>query len=113
VILPLALEYVFWEERYPEALVRFGPTVLVESGAGRSAEVWRTRIEEALASTQDALALEARRRDPAAFEVLVAGKTGTGGVYDGWRWLRALLRGEPFRPEHGTGRVRSAPGGSS
>jgi phytoene desaturase len=113
VILPLALEYPFWEERYPEALARFGPAIVVERGADRTAEEWRTGIEQALADTQDALALEARRRDPTAFETLVVGKAGVGGVYDCWRWLRALLRGEPFRPEHGAPDVLPAPGGSS
>ena len=33
VILPLALEYPFWEERHPEALARFGPAIVVERGA--------------------------------------------------------------------------------
>ncbi len=90
-----------------------GLTHVVEAGAGRTVEEWRADIEQSLADTQDALALEARRRDPAAFEVLVGGKAGVGGVYDRWRWLRALWRGEPFRPEHGTPAVLPAPGGPS
>jgi phytoene desaturase len=113
VILPLALEYPFWEERYPEALARFGSPIFVEAGAGRTAEEWRAEIEQSLADAQDALAREARRRDPSAFEVLVGGRAGVGGVYDRWRWLRALWRGEPFRPEHGTAGVLPSPGGSS
>jgi hypothetical protein len=40
-------------------------------------------------------------RDAAQFEVLVGGRAGVGGVYDLWRRLRARLRGEAFRSEHG------------
>ena len=74
VILPLALEYPFWEERRPEALARFGQAIVVERGADRTVEEWRTCIEAALTSTQDALVREAQRRDPAAFQTLVGGK---------------------------------------
>ena len=114
VILPLALEYPFWEERYPEALARFGQAIVVERGADRSVEEWRTCIEEALASAQDALAAEAQRRDPAAFETLVGGKAGVGGVYDCWRSLRARRARRPFpTPSTALTGVLPAPGGSS
>lgn len=111
VILPLALEYPFWEERYPEVLARFGRPIVVGPRADRSVEEWRTCIEEALADTQDALASAAQRRDPAAFDTLVGGKAGIGGIYDWWRWLKACLFGRPFRAEHGEKGVLPAPGG--
>jgi 1-acyl-sn-glycerol-3-phosphate acyltransferase len=113
VILPLAIEYPFWEERYPEALARFGGPIVVERGDERSVEHWRTCIEGALASTQDALASEAQRRDPVAFETLVGGNAGVGGIYDWWRWFRARLLGKDFRTEHGAKRVAPAPGSPS
>lgn len=113
VILPLALEYPFWEERYPEALARFGRAIVVDRGPDRSVEEWRNCISEALARTQDALACEAQVRDPAAFETLVGGKAGVGGIYDWWRWLRARLLGTHFRAEHGPAGVLPAPEGPS
>ncbi|HMF36402.1 MAG TPA: phytoene desaturase family protein [Isosphaeraceae bacterium] len=113
VILPVALEYPFWEERYPEALARFGQAIVVERGADRSVEKWRTCIEGALASTQDALACEAQRRDPAAFETLVGGKAGVGGIYECWQWFRRRRLGTHFRAEHGVTGVLPAPGGPS
>ena len=61
-ILPLALEYPFWEERRPEALARFGQAILIERGTDRTVEQWRTCIEGALTSTQTARFCEARRR---------------------------------------------------
>ncbi len=98
VILPLALEYPFWEERRPEALARFGQAIVVERGTDRTVEGWRTCIEAALTRTQDALDCEARYRDPAAFETLVGGKAGVGGVLDGARWLRARFPGGVSAP---------------
>jgi 1-acyl-sn-glycerol-3-phosphate acyltransferase len=99
VVLPLALEYPFWEERYPEALARFGAPIAI--APGRSADEWTHTLEAALTSTQDALAADALRRDAAAFDVLVGGSAGIGGVYDLWRRLKAWLRGERFRAAHG------------
>jgi 1-acyl-sn-glycerol-3-phosphate acyltransferase len=99
-ILPLALEYPFWEERSPEALARFGEELHVRGGE-RSAAGWTEILESRLAAVQDALAVEALARDARRFETLVGGRAGVGGVYDAWRRLRARLRGERFRPEHG------------
>jgi 1-acyl-sn-glycerol-3-phosphate acyltransferase len=103
VVLPLALEYPFWEERLPEALARFGEPVTIgdaETDDLRPA-AWTRLLESRLAATQDALAGDALARDPARFEVLVGGGAGVGGVYDLWRRTRARLRGEVFRAEHG------------
>jgi hypothetical protein len=102
-VLPMALEYPFWNERGPEALVRFGRPIPIGTGHDRSAEEWTTRIARELEAAQDALAVEARHRDPAAFDVLLAGGAGVGGVYDLWRRFRAALRGERFHVEHDPG----------
>ena len=101
VVLPLALEYPFWEERFPEALARFGAPIPIGNGADLTVGEWTRRIEAGLEAAQDALAVEAAARDPLAFETVVGGKSGVGGVYDRWRQLRAWLRGERFHPSHG------------
>jgi 1-acyl-sn-glycerol-3-phosphate acyltransferase len=101
VVLPLALEYPFWQERFPEALAHFGAPIPVGRGRDLSAAAWTARLEQALTAAQDALAAAACRRDPALFETLVGGKVGVGGVYDLWRRFKALLRGERFRGAHG------------
>ena len=100
--LPVAVEYVFWEERLPEILVRFGD--LFEAGHGvatKQPAEWTHILENQLELTQDALAAEARARRSENFQVLLKGGAGQGGVYDVWRALRARLRGEHFRKEHG------------
>jgi 1-acyl-sn-glycerol-3-phosphate acyltransferase len=101
VALPLALEYPFWNERLPEALLRFGEPIPIRAGSGRTTEAWHELFEQRLESTLDSLAAAAQTREPAAFESLLAGRVGVGGVYDRWRSLRATLRGQRFDPAHG------------
>ena len=103
VFAPMAMELVFWEERLPEILVRFGEPVQVrrEHNAAFDAKYWTTLFEQKLAETQDALAAEAQRRNREDFEIILRGGAGQGGVYDWWRGLKAKLRGEKFKKEHG------------
>jgi 1-acyl-sn-glycerol-3-phosphate acyltransferase len=105
LFLPMALEYVFWEERTPEVLIRFGDALESEAGAargdGRDTAALLDLLQRALLETQDALAAESIRRDPADFEVLLAGRAGVNVLYDAWRTAKAALRGESFRREHG------------
>jgi phytoene desaturase len=103
IILPLALEYPFWEERFPEALAQFGPALPItpQEGSQRSVADWMQRIEQGLESALDSLAAQAMARDAAAFETLVGGSVGVGGVYDLWRRFLALFRGERFSAAHG------------
>lgn len=100
-VLPLAIEYAFWEEKQPEALCRFGAPI--DSGAhpDLTQAEWQALLESRLTETMDQLADAARARDAAAFLPLLAGRTGIGGVYDLWRRARALMRGEAFDPSHG------------
>jgi 1-acyl-sn-glycerol-3-phosphate acyltransferase len=100
VLLPLALEYPFWEERSPEALARFGEEIPT-GDADLAAADWTPILEDGLGSALDALAAESLARDPARFEVLLGGTAGVGGVYDAWRRLKARFHGERFEPRHG------------
>lgn len=100
LVVPLAVEYPFWTERLPEALVAFGPAMEIAASPGRSAEAWETMLAAALEATQDRLAAAARRRDPAAFRTLLSGRVGVGGVYDVVRRAGAWMRGERFDASH-------------
>lgn len=98
--LPLALDYPFWGEARPEMLCGFGPpiaaaTLLAEPRAGRAA-----LLGSALEATMNRLAADAISRDPARFATLLQGREGMGGVYQLWRRLGAVLRGQPFDPRH-------------
>lgn len=103
LFVPFAAEYVYWEERLPEILVRFGEPVKMEPEIRRAfnSKSWTKLFEERLTATQDALAVEAQRRNPADFQLVCRGDSGQGGLYDLWRSFKAKFRGETFRKEHG------------
>lgn len=103
VFLPMATEFVFWEERLPEILVRFGEPVLINGSTRRdqSHEELSAHLEEKLTVALDALSVEAQRRDASDFRTILRGGAGQGGVYDWWRRAKAKLRGEAFHKEHG------------
>ncbi|MEK7781869.1 MAG: lysophospholipid acyltransferase family protein [Verrucomicrobiota bacterium] len=103
VFVPFAAEYVFWEERLPEILVRFGEAVVVKNkaAADKSAAEWTKLFETKMQENQDALAAEVQRRNPEDFQMVLRGGAGQGGVYDWWRSVVARVRGKSFQREHG------------
>jgi 1-acyl-sn-glycerol-3-phosphate acyltransferase len=98
-VYPLAIEYVFWNEKRPEALLSFGPPV-ANWDSTWSAEAITSALADALAATMDRLAEKAISRQPAAFQVLCGGTTGISRVYDTWRSFTHWLRGQRFQPGH-------------
>jgi 1-acyl-sn-glycerol-3-phosphate acyltransferase len=106
VFLPLAMEYPFWSEAHPEALAGFGPPIEARFLLAHDRDTRAALLSTALVQTMDRLAADAISRDPARFETLLDGRAGMGGLYGGWQYLRALLRGERpdtrHDPRHGT-----------
>ncbi len=101
MLVPMALDYPFWDERKPELLVRFGAPVPARTLLPLDREARHAALAGRLEATMDALAAEAIARDPAAFTILLDGRSGVGGVYDLWRRARAAVRGERFTAAHG------------
>ncbi|MDE3103885.1 MAG: lysophospholipid acyltransferase family protein [Acidobacteriota bacterium] len=97
-VQPLAIEYVFWDERLPECLLRLGKPVQV--AAGESAEAVEARLVAALEGTMDELRELALTRSNAGFTVLERGALGVGGAYGLGKRLWAALRGQPYAAEH-------------
>lgn len=108
-VIPLALEYAFWTERTPEALVRFGDPLRIADHPGLSGKEWLRMIEDALTRTLGELNSETVSRDPAKFTAIVSGRSGVGGMYDLWRRLKAWGRGERFDPSHEAATVGRRP----
>ncbi len=105
-VLPLAIEYTYWDERLPEVLLLCGEPLHIkqsshEQSSQRTPAEWTSALESRLEATQDELAILARSRDAGHFTILSAGGAGVGGVYQLWQRLRARLRGEAYKPEHG------------
>jgi 1-acyl-sn-glycerol-3-phosphate acyltransferase len=98
IVLPLALEYPFWNERFPQALGYFGAPIAADPQ--RSASDWTTMLEAAMTQTLDALATESLSRDPTRFRRILHGRAGVGGLYDLWRHTRAFAHGRHFNPRH-------------
>lgn len=105
LIIPVAVEYSFWEERTPEALVRYGEPLNLAEGRDLDRHEWTSRIERSLEASQDVLAQEVMQRDPKLFEILLSGKVGIGGVYDFWRRFKSWFTGRRFDPSHGDSTV--------
>lgn len=101
LVVPLAVEYPFWDERLPEALSFFGAPFHIEEEGDASVEAWNARLAERLGETMERLAERAASRDASAFTSLLAGRSGVGGSYDLWRRLKAILAGRRFDPSHG------------
>lgn len=70
-VVPLALEYPFWDTAKPEALAHIGPPVAVAEDPGWTGKQWAARIEVALTEAADALAADALTRDPGRFTTLL------------------------------------------
>jgi 1-acyl-sn-glycerol-3-phosphate acyltransferase len=97
-LLPLAIEYPFWDERLPETLLRFGEPVHI--GEGTMTEAATMQLEAALAQTMQALQTHVLARDPRAFRVLLTGGRGTGGLYALGRRIRGAFTRTPIELDH-------------
>ena len=98
LLLPLATEYVFWNESRPELLLRFGPPLRADPSL-RPAE-WTQRLQEALVREMDTLAAESMSRDASRFQSVLRGSAGSDVIYDLYRRSRALLSGRRFSAAH-------------
>lgn len=106
IVVPLAVEYPFWDERLPEALVAFGQPIHIADYPDHTAESWNLLLSQKLEKTQDRLAAAAMTRDDSCFRILERGHVGVGGIYDVLRRLHAWYKGTHFDASHGTYRRR-------
>ncbi|MFN3653312.1 MAG: lysophospholipid acyltransferase family protein [Armatimonadota bacterium] len=100
-IVTLALEYELWDEKRPEAFVRFGPVRRVAPGSSGFRRELTRELEEDLTRELDHLFCERTERDPARFTELLRGEGGISPVYDFLRRVSALARGGAGPGAHG------------
>jgi 1-acyl-sn-glycerol-3-phosphate acyltransferase len=100
VVVPLAIEYTFWNESRPVALCSFGEQVNIDQLGNFSASQCNERFERALTRAMDQLSVLSMQRDPRHFRPLLRGTSGVGGIYDGFRRLRAWSKGQTFDSAH-------------
>jgi 1-acyl-sn-glycerol-3-phosphate acyltransferase len=98
VVVPLAVEYTFWDERLPEVLLRVGKPVRFAQGV--SSDAASDRLEGALVETMEELKQAVMARDAGVFGVLLRGGRGTGGMYGLGQWVRGLFAKKAVRWDH-------------
>ena len=98
-IVPLAIEYTFWDERLPEILACCGEPIAITEGQRRTSAEWSGALTAAMTATQDELAALAVLRDPSGFDTLISGRAGVGAVYDVCKRLAFLLRGRQYHDD--------------
>lgn len=97
-LLPMAIEYPFWDERLPETLLYLAEPVRVV--AEESAESVQQRALKALEGALAEMQQRAIARSADGFEVLSKGKLGTGGVYALGQRAKAFVMRRPYVAEH-------------
>jgi hypothetical protein len=97
-LLPLAIEYPFWDERLPETLLGFAEPVRVM--AGEMAETVQQRAVDALQGALSEMQAKAIARSPAGFQLLASGSLGAGGFYALGQRIKALVTRRPYIAEH-------------
>ena len=106
-VLPLAIEYPFWNERLPETLLHFGEPVRIF--VDDDTDGVQKRLATALEQAMEELKAMALLRDPRPFDVLHGGRAGSGGFYALGQRIRALLGRRTYQPEHTQMAKTSAP----
>ncbi len=100
--VPIAIEYAFWNERLPEVLINVGEPLEIADGTMEDARTWTNLHSYAMAATLDELAMLSMERDPTAFETVLEGSGGIGGVYEMWKRFVCAVTGQPYHHDHGS-----------
>jgi 1-acyl-sn-glycerol-3-phosphate acyltransferase len=101
-VVPLAIEYTYWDERLPEILCSVGMPLRFTHESSASSEARNAELESAMTVAQEDLAQRAMQRDAALFTTVFAGRAGVSATYDLWQRAQSALRGKPYVAEHGT-----------
>jgi 1-acyl-sn-glycerol-3-phosphate acyltransferase len=99
--LPIALEYVFWDERLSVCLVKMGTPIPILAHSDLPKAQWSELLTSRLRETQLDLSELAITRSSEPFENLIRGRTGAGFVYDSFRRIKSWATGRRFRSQHG------------
>ena len=99
-VVPLAIEYTFWDERLPEVLCNIGEPIHFTASDTSSTEKRTAQLQLAMTLQQDELASLAAQRDASLFGPVFAGRAGVSLLYDLWLRARSLLAGTPYVADH-------------
>jgi 1-acyl-sn-glycerol-3-phosphate acyltransferase len=100
VVLPIALEYPFWNERLPEAMVCFGQPIKLGRQRDDSVDHWQQLLTDRLTDAMDQLADVALSRRSEQAPPLLTGRAGVSLMYDLYLRCRAWFSGQAYSAEH-------------
>lgn len=102
--LPMAIEYVFWEERKPEVLAAFGEAIPVRRDTAylHPAGDWEIFLADRLEALQDRLAHAAIKRDGRRFHTIFRSRTAVHVGYDLKHCIRACFTPGRSQFHHGS-----------
>lgn len=100
-VVPLAMEYAFWDERLPLVLFRFGDVISIPTAGDWDKQHWADELTQRLRFSQARLAKLCLDRSSEPFENLLQGKRGASGIYDTARRLKSWMTGQSFQASHG------------
>ncbi len=101
IFMPMAIEYPFWDERYPEALVSFGQPIESVKLKQLPRNNIMSILDSLLCQSMDDLAKMAATREQKHFETVLEGNYGVGGIYHLTQQLKARFFGKSYHPKHG------------
>ncbi|MCU0720769.1 MAG: lysophospholipid acyltransferase family protein [Pirellula sp.] len=99
-IIPLALEYGFWDDSRPHIFGKFGEHINCEQLSFEDKSACNEHLTQLLRQTQRDLAQIVMKRDPQAFNYLVSSHAKRLSWYDFARKWAAWLKGRSFDPRH-------------
>ncbi len=100
-VMPVALEYVFWDERLPVCLIQLGNPIEIHRQSELNKTQWNDLLTTRLRQCQRDLAVLAIARSSGPFHNLMKGSPGAGLVYDTMRRIKSAVSGKSFRAQHG------------
>ncbi|MFN7840261.1 MAG: lysophospholipid acyltransferase family protein [Pirellula sp.] len=99
-IIPLALEYSFWDDSRPHIFGQFGDHINCEQLGFDDKSACNEYLTQALRKSQRELATAVVKRDPQAFNYVVSSHAKRLSWYDFARKWAAWLKGRSFDPRH-------------
>ncbi len=101
-VVPLAIEYTFWDERLPEILCLVGEPIQFSKHDEENIDARNSRLQTAMVTAQDQLTTRSIQRDASLFTTVFAGRAGVSAFYDLWQRVKAVIKGTQYNAEHGT-----------
>ncbi len=100
IAIPLAIEYVFLNERKPYMLTKLGTPIVSQEEGRHNKEACGSRLAKELRTTQANLAELAKERSLDPFKMIVSSHKRPESLYDWSRVFKSLVSRKPIELRH-------------